>query len=124
MAVGGRDFRLAPRRRVRRVVVHLHAFVQPVDDGTGFNLGERVVFGQRRGVWNHVADARQVLGGYADVEVRAQRLGHFVPEEGAEALAGNASHHFPDEEALRRGVVAALRADVPPRFLGGEVLHA
>jgi hypothetical protein len=47
-----------------------------------------------------------VLGGQSDVEIRAQRSGHLIGEEFAQAPAGDPANDLTDQKAVGDLVVA------------------
>ena len=65
-------------------------------------------------------DAVVVLGGQPDVEVGAQRPGHLLGEELAQAAAGDAADDLADQEPLGERVVAGRGARLPLRGLRGQ----
>src|SRR5690348_9859829 len=61
-----------------------------------------------------------MLGGKSDVAVDTERFRDLVAEIRAETLARDAAHHFADQPSVGEGVVAVVRARLPPWLLRGE----
>ena len=117
MAVGRRQLRPAPTDGAGVEGHGQGTFKGSGGDAVGATPGRFANVLLRR---NEVADAGIDRFRGANVEVDAQGIGDFFPENRAQGFPRGAPHHFPKQIALGQGVIAARAAGFPPRGLGAK----